>query len=292
MGRWRSKGLNPGNHKTYNACMDVCPVFMDETGSLTIPISKQPVYGIGALVVHEPQRVTETLYRLHFGFASKRMKIRHELRRAIISGDISPSPKQLDSLIWNSRHHEYKFADVTHHNIQQYIDLMDAYFSLPAMEFHALLVDRSDARFNLSPWDNDPWTAYTYLAKELLMRRMKQDVFAILDLQGEPNNASVRVEDVMCSADRVKGCIRATSDMSVFLQLTDILMGCIQFDWRDHRGDYSASSVRAKAKRNLTNFVKARLEIDASEPIITEMRPYRRKTGASHFSAWLRKPGR
>ena len=250
--------------------MDVCPAFIDETGVLHASVPQQPVYGIGLLIVHEPQRVTENFYRLHFGFTSERMTRRHELRRAIKAGEVTPSLDQLSDLLWKSRHHEYKFTDVSRHNLQHYVDLVDAFFALPGLEFHALLIDRTDPVFNSNSWKTDVWKAYTNLTRELLKRRLKRKVFAIVDLQGEPKDSEVHLEDVLCSIDNVSGCIRATSEMSVFLQIVDVLLGCAQYDFRDYKAGYPAPSNRGRAKRQLTSFVKARIGLQSHEPMVTE----------------------
>ena len=50
--------------------MDVIPAFVDETGVLTTAIKEQPVYGIGLLLVHDPARVTDSFYKMHFNLAS------------------------------------------------------------------------------------------------------------------------------------------------------------------------------------------------------------------------------
>ena len=239
--------------------MEFCPAFVDETGVLTGSVTTQPIYGIGLLVVEQPQLVTDSLYELHFNFGSGRAFRRSQLRRAILDEARIQTLGELDRLMWATRHHEYNFSEVTRHNLQQYIDLLNLYFSLPGFGFHAVLVDRLDPDFDLAALGNDPWGGYLSLARELLKRRVKRKVFAIVDLQCKPKEARLRLEDVVCSVPNVQGCLRATSDMSVFLQLVDVLLGFVQFDWKDQHDYYGAGSRRAEAKRELTAFIKGRL---------------------------------
>ena len=176
--------------------------------------------------------------------------------------------------MWSTRHHEYKFADVTRFNIQQYVDLLNLYFSSPGLEFHSLMMDRRDLRAGLHKWGNDEWGAYVSICRRLLDASLSRDIFAIVDLQGKPHKSDVVLEDVLCSVDRVKGCLRATSDMSIFLQIVDLLLGCVQFDFKDRLEYYDAASRRAKEKRQLVNFVKSRLGIGSNMPLLSSSQSF------------------
>lgn len=265
--------------------MEVCPAFIDETGVLSGSVAKQPVFGIGALVVPDTREITDVLYRLHFNFISDRMKARNEVRRAVQHRGTSPTLREVDRMMWSTRHHEYKFTEVTRFNLQQYIDILNIYFSLTGSEFHSLIIDRDDPSFELGKWDNDPWVAYANFAKTLLDRRITRDVFAIVDLQGKPDSSPEHMEDILCSAESVKGCLRATSDMSIYLQLVDVLLGCVQFDWKDQRGYYPETSKRAQEKRMLVDFVKGKLGISSEMPFMEEDQSVR-EWGGQSFTIW------
>lgn len=240
--------------------MKACPAFVDETGVLSASIRAQPVYGIGLLIVPDPSRLTDALYKTHFNLNAGRRKERAALRRQIREEDRQPSIEELDRLMWTTQHHEYKFSAVTSHNLQEYVDLLNVFFAHSGPEFHALMVDRSAGGYRLARWGDDPWSAYCHLTKELLSRRLRREVFAIVDLQGKPDRAREHLEDVLCSIPSVTGCLRATSETSIFLQLVDVLVGCVQFDMRDQRGLYTPTSHRADAKRKLAGFVKGNLD--------------------------------
>ena len=250
---------------------------------------EQPVYGIGLLIIHDPAALTDSFYKLHFAFKSARTVQRNEVRKQIKEEGRSLTIGELDRLMWSTRHHEYKFSEVTQHNLQQYIDLLNLYFSFQSVEFHALLIDKTAPEFDLGQWGHDPWRAYVELARELLRRRLKQPVFAVVDLQGQPKDSSIGVEERICSLAQLMGCLRATSDMSIFLQIVDVLLGCVQFDWKDHHGYYDGASKRAKAKRDLTDFVRNKIGLPPSKPILSQSRNFWKKTKPSIFSAWLYK---
>ena len=111
-------------------------------------------------------------------------------------------------------------------------------------------------------------------------------MFAIVDLQGKPDSSPEHLEDILCSAEPVKGCLRATSDMSIYLQIVDALLGCVQFDWKDQRGYYSETSKRAQEKRMLVDFVKRNLDISIEQPFIEDGQSLKDWAGKSSFTIW------
>ena len=266
--------------------MEICPVFIDETGILSGSTREQPVYGIGALVVPDTREITDRFYRLHFNFVSASRTERNEIRRDIRARGEQLTLEEFDRLMWSTRHHEYKFSEVTRSNLQQYIDLIRLYFSFGRVEFHSLIVNRLAEGFTLEQWGHDHWKAYTEFTRQLLEGSLTRDVFAIVDLQEKPYASSDYIEDVLCSVDAVKGCLRATSDMSVYLQLVDVLLGCVQFDWKDQRGYYGATSTRAQAKRTLVNFVKGHLSMEQETPFVSDEQPFNKWENPSAFSVW------
>ena len=266
--------------------MKVCPVFIDETGILSGPISRQPIYGIGALVVPDTRKITDSLYRLHFNFVSSRSTERNELRRNIRERATPPTLSEIDYLMRSTRHHEYKFTDITRFNLQQHIDILNLYFSFPNLEFHALVLDKHDPGFGLGKWGYDEWKAYASFAKELLKRSLNRDVFAIVDLQDKPNKSPEYLEDVLCSVESVQGCLRATSDMSIYLQIVDVLLGCVQFDLKDQRNYYGTTSRRAQEKREVVNFVKSRLGISPEERFLPSGCSFKQWETSHIFKVW------
>ena len=248
--------------------MEVSPAFIDETGVLTESATRQPLYGIGVLVVPRTKYVTESFYRLHFNFIQDMAKRRNELKRRINAEGRPLTMSEIDKLMWSSRHHEYKFAEVTHFNIQHYVDLLNLYFQFPELEFHSVMMNRLDPQASLRRWGNDSWLAYAHITKTLLANRLSRNVFAIVDLQSKPDSSSTHLEDILCSVDNVTGCLRATSDMSIFLQLVDLLLGCVQYDLKDDMGFYDPGSKRAMAKGQLAGLLKSKLGLGRGERIL------------------------
>ena len=249
--------------------MEVVPAFVDETGVLTSSTKDQPVYGIGMLLVHDPEKVTDSFYDLHFRYGSERATKRSQIRETVRGREGGLNLDELDRLMWSTRHYEYKFSEVSPHNLQHYIDLLNLYFSYDCLEFHSLLVDRTESGFNLRLWNNDPWQAYVELGKELMEERLSRPAFAVVDFQRRPNDSSISIEDTLSSATNVAGCMRASSETQVFLQLVDVLLGCVQADWRNHNGFSNSESKRGQAKGELLNFLKRQLGLPSIYPMVT-----------------------
>ena len=266
--------------------MEVCPVFIDETGVLSGSPREQPVYGIGALGVPDTRSITDSLYRRHFNFSRDRMTARKRIYEDIRSRREPPTLHEATQLMQAARHHEYKFTKIRGANLQQYADLLEIYFSFPEPQFHAVVLDRQDPGYSLSRWDNDSWSAYAHITRDLLEQQLDRDVFAIVDFQGKPGGSTFHLEDVICSAQRVKGCLRAKSDISVYLQLVDVLLGCVQFDWRDAMQRYSFTSPTVTAKRSLVNALKGRLGLSPDERLLPADAKSRRWEKPSLFAVY------
>ena len=104
-------------------------------------------------------------------------------------------------------------------------------------------------------------------------------------MQDKPYKSPVYLEDTLCSVRLVKGCLRATSDMSIYLQIVDVLLGCVGFDWKDAKGYYGTTSKRANEKRELVNFVKSRLGLKSGESLSLET-SLSERAAPSRFTVW------
>ena len=259
---------------------------MDETGLLSGPVEVQPIYGIGLLVVPNPRELTDALYKVHFNLNARKSALRASIRREIREDGRRPSMPELDTLMWGSRHHEYKFSAVSSYNVQEYVDLLSVFFSYPGSEFYALVVDRTVPGFDLQAWGGDTWAAYCALSSEILIRALRRNVFAIVDLQAKPERSGHYLEDALCAVPHVLECLRASSETSVFLQLVDLLVGCVQFDIRDQRQSYSGESKRGSAKRDLVRFLKRRLGLPLQEALLPDSVAYRHWEEGCAFSVW------
>lgn len=268
--------------------MKVLPCFIDETGALYH--EKQPLFAVGLLVVHDVSSLTDRLYTANFNFNARIREKRLALQREIEQGrPNSLTLRDFQMLLAKTRHHEYKFTGVNSENLQDYVSFLNLFFSVGGCEFHAVVVERSDKAAKYL--GHDSWSSYVRVTIGLLKRRLTQPSFLCCDWQTKPKNAKVSMEDECCRLANVAGCLRITSETSPFLQVVDLLLGAVSFDWRDSRGLVSASRS-SELKRRLVNLVKHRLDMAPTDRFLPEGRSYFNRRSPLKFSAWQADPVR
>ncbi len=124
--------------------------------------------------------------------------------------------------------------------------------------------------------------SHNFLSK---LQRLKEPSFICVDWQTRPKNESLSLESDLCQLTNVAGCLRMTSDTSCFLQITDLLLGVVSFDWREAQKGPS-TSTNARLKRDVANFVKAKLGMSPSMRFLDGGRRYYRRSVPMQFSVW------
>ena len=76
--------------------------------------------------------------------------------------------------------------------------------------------------------------------------------------------------------------------MSVYLQLVDVLLGCVQFDWKDQWGYYTATSKSAQDKREMVEFVKSQLGMKPETRFLERGQSFSQWDHPSLFTVWQR----
>ena len=82
--------------------------------------------------------------------------------------------------------------------------------------------------------------------------------------------------------------MRASSETQVFLQVVDVLLGCVQADWKEHNGFYKPDSKRGHAKRELVKFLRSKLALSASRPIVSRQERVWETTDPLPFTVTLK----
>lgn len=267
--------------------MYATPCFVDETGSLHH--APEALFAVGLLSVANVGPASDALYIASFNFNSrireKRLAVQRDIAK-IHAGNASLAEFQM--LLAKTRHHEYKFTGINANNLQDYISLLNLFFSLEGNEFHALVVERTPAA--VAHLGRDSWLAYVRVTKELLARRIKSPSFVLCDWQTRPTAQPECLEDLCCALPKVLGCVRITSETSPFLQVVDLLLGAVSFDWRDSRGLITDSTSSA-LKRHLVTFVKNKLGMSPTTRFLPPGgQTYFSRRNPLRFSAWQPMP--
>lgn len=262
--------------------MDVVPCFLDETGSLRHP--GQPLLAVGLLAVHDVPALTNALYTASFNFNARIRQQRLALQRDIRELHASNATLQeFQMLLAKTRHHEYKFTGVNAANLQDYISLLNLFFACSSSEFHAIVVERNAGA--VARFGKEPWSAYVGVTTLLLQRRLRQPSFVCCDWQTRPKDHHLCLEDECCKLRNVSGCISITSETSPFLQVVDLLLGAVSFDWRDARGHVTASAS-SQLKRQLVTFVKDKLGVAPTARFLEPGGQFFRRSVPLRFTVW------
>ena len=74
--------------------------------------------------------------------------------------------------------------------------------------------------------------------------------------------------------------------MSIYLQLVDLLLGCVQFDFKVQMGYFEPTSSRAQEKLQLVNFLKSKLGMRQGDTFLPKGRSFRNWDTPSVFTVW------
>lgn len=233
--------------------------FIDETGVLDESKEIQPYFAIGLLRVENPAEITEKLTQKHYDYYSQQKEKR---RKVIDELKINPkilSSEELNLLLLSSRHYEYKFTKITPTTLQKYKEFIDTAFATQ-FDFCALVIDKNNPNFKNTIYKNY-WEAYVSYSKVLIKNNCGEGEMAVIaDYMNRPSNSGLYFEDEINKINSVFKSIRANSESFLLLQLTDLLLGSVIFQFRQANG-FVKESNRAKAKTDFVNHLISKLKI-------------------------------
>jgi hypothetical protein len=239
--------------------------FIDESGVLDESKNLQPFFAVGFLRILDTSIISEKLSQKHYDYFS----VQKERRRKLL-GELRDDPRLLDDkelnlLLVSTRHYEYKFTNVTFTTIDRYKEFIDAALKFP-LHFCALVIDKTDPLFNSSIYKNY-WHAYIKYTKILCQNNCEKGnkLCIIADYMNRPSVSDVCFEREINKLPNVFNTIRAHSETFTLLQLCDLFLGCVVFQWRQARGFVAKKSNRAKAKQEFVRYLISRLVIPPSK---------------------------
>jgi hypothetical protein len=259
--------------------------FMDESGVLDAPKSEQPFFGVGMLKIADTAHIGERLSVEHYDYFSSKKQQRRELLIEMRRGNWEVTLQELHLLFASTRHNEYKFTNITFASLAKYEALLDTAFRFP-LYFCALVVDKTDPLFDSKLYRNY-WAAYIKYAKLLCSHNCARDerLCIVADYMNRPSTSETYFEHELSALPQVFGALRAHSETFILLQLCDLLLGSVLFQWRDARGRVGQSK-RAEAKRYFVRHLTEKLGFvsnpKASNPLAKAMTV----RSPSYFSVW------
>lgn len=244
---------NSGAMKNYFA-------FIDESGVLDESKNIQPYFAVGLLKILDTSLIGEKLTQRHYDYFSVQKSRRKELLASLKSKPKKLTSQDLNILLASTRHYEYKFTNITFTTLERYIALLDTALEFP-LHFCALVIDKTDPLFDSTIYKNY-WAAYITYTKLLSQNNCESPdkLCVIADYMNRPSNSDSYFEYELNSLSCVVNTLRAHSETFTLLQLCDLLLGSVVFQWRQDNG-FVKDSNRAKAKKEFVDHLVSKLEI-------------------------------
>lgn len=259
-------------------------VFIDESGVLDESKNIQPFFAVGLLKMFDTSLITEELSQKHYDYYS----LQKENRKKMIHG-LKDNPKiltqqDLNLLLLSTRHYEHKFTKITFTTLERYKSFIDTAFKFP-LYFCVLVIDKNDPNFDRLIYKNY-WEAYISYSKLLCKYNCKIDNLCVIaDYMNRPSKSDIYFESEINSLSRVFNTIRAHSETFILLQLTDLLLGSVVFQWRQKNG-YVKNSNRAKAKIKFVNHLISKFTIPVEKQARYPLAQHITISSPFYFNVW------
>lgn len=222
--------------------------FIDESGVLDESSKVQPFFAVGFLRIEDTSKISEKLTQRHYDYFSIQKEKRKQMLRELKDNPRVLSQNDLNLLLVSTRHYEYKFTSVTHTTLERYKSFIDTALEYP-VHFCALIIDKTDPLFNSTIYKNY-WSAYIKYTKMLCQKNCDEGnkLCVIADYMNRPADTDVYFENELNTLPNIFNTLRAHSETFTLLQICDLMLGSVVFQWRQKNG-FVKDSNRAKAKK-------------------------------------------
>lgn len=218
--------------------------FMDESGN-----SRQERYfGLGLLIV--PDKTIGLFYdsmKPYFDKAFDNSKLIKFNRIAELKEQNEID--QISEIANSNKRFELKFTNINYSNNLIYKNLIQNYFIFKDTRFCSLILDRQDPKFPRT--ELEPWDVYIHRAAMLLANNIKNicpcNIVLLADDLTRPKNIIKTFEQSLKDAIGKKlltvsienpmvGITRLESHASLMIQIVDILLGAVMYDYKKSSG--------------------------------------------------------
>ncbi|MDP1760301.1 MAG: DUF3800 domain-containing protein [Candidatus Woesebacteria bacterium] len=237
--------------------------FIDETGVLSNDPG-QPFFAIGLLECEDVSVLYEELWRIKNQIESKLGLERNN--RGLSAKGIC---------------FEFKFSNITGTSYKFYCDLIDLYFRFPSLKFCSLVIDKKNPNVKIDEVFSDTWEAYIGYSKMLIKNNINgNDSICILaDFLGKPRASNKYYEPEIRTLANVYNASFIESHASLFIQLVDLLIGCVVLDFRRSKEGKKVDEFKAK----VCDYLKTKLGVQTLAKNFTKHAP-------NYFSVWEFRP--
>ena len=232
--------------------------FVDESGVLDAPNNDQPFFAVGILKLQDTAEIGIKLTQRHYDYFSSQKENRQKLLADLRAKPRTLNDRDLNLLLASTRHVEYKFTSITYNTLERYKTLIDTVFEYP-LYFAALIVDKTDPLFDKTIHKNY-WYAYMHYTKLLCQEHSKsgEQLCVIADYMNKPKDSDKLFEHEINTLPNVFNTLRAHSETFTLLQVCDLLLGSVVFQWKQAKR-ITNNSGREIAKNRFVDYLVEKL---------------------------------
>ncbi len=184
----------------------------------------------------------------------------------------------------NKGNFEFKFSSITGGSREFYYELINLYSKFTRLQFCSLVFDKANPDIKIEEVFPDTWEAYISYSKLLIKNNIDANdkICIISDFLGKPKASSKYYEPEIKTLTAVYNAAVLESHASLFIQLVDVLVGCVVYDFRRSRQQEKKFD---KIKSSVCDFLKEKLTITTIAKNLTLHKP-------NYFSVWEFNPVR
>lgn len=250
--------------------------FIDETGNT----AQDRFFGLGMLLIEKVGPLYDAIKPL---YDRARDLARLQKEKTINDLQVNKKYGEIAKIAKSSKRFELKFKMIGFTNNTVYRQIIRTYLKFPKCRFSAVVIDRKDPNFKPKEVFASPWYMYTSYAATLVAGDINNlstcQVCVLADDLTKPKNISESFEDAIAKKVGLKlkkdgvsrsifNIARLESHSSLMLQLVDVLLGCVVYDFKKE-----------------SNLISPKLA-ERQETVVQELREnLKRKSLADHFTA-------
>jgi hypothetical protein len=255
--------------------------FIDASGTFN---PEDRFFGVGMLTLKNTGEITDKLHIIYQRvLAISQMNRDKTLQSLINKGDFQSAI----SMLKKTYHFELKFDRISSTKVSNYKEMIQLFLNVPEFRFSSMVIDKQkpgyDDNFFSTTWD--AYTSYvaTLVCNELI-NMPNEEMILVLDQINKPRSASRSLEDTVLGKIqkravkhegkklcRIVNAFRIESHSNLLMQLTDVLLGAVMFDFKD-RARLISEKLRTK-KEEVVKELRNELNVDSLANTFTKHEP-------------------
>jgi len=243
--------------------------FIDSSGIL----AQDRFFGVGLLVIKNVGDMIDKLAKnWQPAYSTSKNNKKLHLQKLITAG----KKDEVIKILENSGHFEMKFDNLRKSTEPFYKKMFDIFLSDQENRFSAMLIDKNNPSFNNGN-THDAWENYTDYTANLIAKEMlnlsDDNMCIIVDEITKPSNKPLSLENTILSKlrdesianpqikfDNVFGVLSIESHSNMLMQLTDVLLGSVMYDFK--KQNKMTSTLTENRKDDLVDKIRQTFAVD------------------------------